>query len=95
MDKDEPKQLSEAEREKIKLTANFMNGIAIAFVAVTGFSASLQIGLKDESFWPWQWNIVVFWTLIAGLVFGIIMHMYARAVLDHLDTDKGYLRADQ
>ena len=78
----------EWEREKIKLSAAFLNGTALLTIGVTGLSAGLQLSFKhDLGLWGWDGEVLV--VVLFSVAVGIMLHLIARLVLDGLDRSKG------
>ena len=65
--------------EKIKLTANFLNGLAVAAMALGSLGPMVQ-GLTATNM-NTNWGIVLGW-----LAAGAVIHILARAVLDDLEA---------
>lgn len=71
--------MTEREREKIKLMANYRNGIAIAFLAIGGLTAALRLINQPNPDWISALAITVFATVVS-----LLLHYFARAALNEL-----------
>lgn len=71
--------VSEREREKIKLTANYRNGVAIAFLAVGGLTSGLQLINRPDPDW-----VNAFGTGFFAIFVSVMLHHSARAALNKL-----------
>ncbi|MBY2921034.1 hypothetical protein HF259_06220 [Rhizobium leguminosarum] len=71
--------MTEREREKIKLTANYRNGIAIAFLAIGGLTAGLRLINQQTPDWVSALAITAF-----AIIISLLLHYFARAALNDL-----------
>ncbi|MRG55352.1 hypothetical protein GF108_07125 [Phyllobacterium sp. SYP-B3895] len=76
--------MKESRRERIKLTANYGNGIALAFIVVGGLAPMFATASgSPASGFPYK--TFVFFLLCA--MFSFLIHQKAKDILNHLDED--------
>ncbi|NEH57543.1 hypothetical protein GR198_17510 [Rhizobium leguminosarum] len=71
--------LSERQREKIKLTASYRNGIAVGVMLIGGITAGLRLINQATP----DWGSALAITVIA-IVISLALHYFARAALNGL-----------
>ena len=77
--------MTEAQRERIKLKASYLNGLAVGLFIVGGLTqltAALNLMFQDGS-------VALFWTstAVSGVCFlaSPVLHLWARSALGDLD----------
>ncbi len=74
--------MSDAEKEQIKLRANYFNSLAVALVAVGGIAPALAISRSAVNWCEMVFPIAGFFT---SLIFSLGLHFRACGYLKHLD----------
>lgn len=71
--------MTEREREMIKLTANYRNGLAITFFAAGGLTSGLGFINRPEP----DWNTAI-WIALMSAAISLVFHLLALAALRKL-----------
>jgi hypothetical protein len=71
--------MTERDREKIKLTANYRNGLAVTFFAAGGLTSGLGFINRPEP----DWNTAI-WIVFASAAISLTLHVFALAALRKL-----------
>lgn len=85
--------MKDSARERTKLTANYLNGIAIAIVVVFGFSTPLSIEVGKTFGFATAAGVWALLLAVAGMG-SLQVHAVARNHLRHLDDNPDASKED-